>query len=85
MHDIFPVGPGSQNQTWYSQELRAQEFELALHELKPRFLDSGHQSVDIESQAPLGMGLALDLREHRMVNSPNLTTRSSNMLNTAVL
>lgn len=38
MHDIFPVGSGSQNQTWYSQELRAQEFELALHELKPRFL-----------------------------------------------
>lgn len=46
-------------------------FELALHELKSRFLDSHHQSVDSGNQVPLGMGLALDFREHRMVDSPN--------------
>lgn len=40
-----------------------------MHELEPRFLDAW-PSVDVESQASLELGLAIDLREHRMVDSP---------------
>lgn len=48
-----------------------------LHALESRFLDSC-QTADVESPAPLELGLAMYFREHRLVDPPNLTDRSFN-------